>query len=94
MTDKAIKWTPQQRLAIEHRASDIVVTASAGTGKTSVLSGRCADIAADRHICPDIRSLLVLTFTKAAAGEMRSRIWAALREKFTKSQNNDFTKYI
>ncbi len=85
MAEEKIKWTEQQRRAIRQRGSDVLVTASAGTGKTAVLSGRCVDIVSDRSICPDVLSMLVLTFTEAAAEQMRSRIAEQLREAFAKS---------
>ncbi|MHC4364690.1 MAG: UvrD-helicase domain-containing protein, partial [Planctomycetota bacterium] len=74
MAGKKIRWTEAQRRAVEQRGSDVLVTASAGTGKTAVLSGRCVDIVRDKNICPDVWSILVLTFTDAAAEQMRSRI--------------------
>ena len=40
MTEKKIQWTKQQRQAIDARGSDVLVTASAGTGKTAVLSAK------------------------------------------------------
>lgn len=92
MADNNIKWTDSQHRAISHRGSDILVTASAGTGKTAVLSGRCADIVSDKAICPDIRSILVLTFTDAAAEQMRSRIAGALKEKADQQKDNAHLK--
>ncbi|MBN1804368.1 MAG: helicase-exonuclease AddAB subunit AddA [Sedimentisphaerales bacterium] len=80
MAEKKVKWTDQQRRAIKARGSDVLVTASAGTGKTAVLSGRCVDIVSDKSICPDVRNILVLTFTEAAAEQMRSRITGQLKE--------------
>jgi len=85
MAEKKIKWTEQQKRAITARGSDVLVTASAGTGKTAVLSGRCVDIVSDRAICPDIWSMLVLTFTEMAAEQMRSRIAEQLRAAFLES---------
>ncbi len=82
MAEKGIQWTDQQRRAIDARGSDVLVTASAGTGKTAVLSGRCVSIVSDRAICPDVRNVLVLTFTEAAAEQMRSRIAERLREAY------------
>jgi len=82
MAEKKIKWTQQQRRAIRARGSDVLVTASAGTGKTAVLSGRCVDIVSDKSACPDVWSILVLTFTDAAAEQMRSRIAEQLRAAF------------
>ena len=85
MAEKKIKWTEQQRRAIVARGSDVLVSASAGTGKTAVLSGRCVDIVSDKSICPDVRSILVLTFTEMAAEQMRSRIGEQLKDAFLES---------
>jgi ATP-dependent helicase/nuclease subunit A len=85
MAEKKIKWTEQQKRAITARGGDVLVTASAGTGKTAVLSGRCVDIVSDRAICPDVWSMLVLTFTEMAAEQMRSRIAEQLRSAFLES---------
>ncbi len=85
MAEKNIKWTEQQRRAIRQRGSDVLVTASAGTGKTAVLSGRCVNIVSDRTVCPDVFGLLVLTFTEAAAEQMRSRIAEQLTAEFEKT---------
>ena len=74
MAKKEIEWTDQQKRAIKRHASDVFVTASAGTGKTTVLSGRCVDIVSDKSKCPDVWSILVLTFTDAAAEQMRLQI--------------------
>ena len=87
MADKKIKWTEQQKRAITARGSDVLVTASAGTGKTAVLSGRCVDIVRDKTVCPDVFSMLVLTFTEMAAEQMRSRIAEQLRAAFLESRD-------
>ncbi len=89
MAKEKIKWTEQQRQAIGARGSDVLVSASAGTGKTAVLSGRCVDIVSDKSICPDVWSIVVLTFTEMAAEQMRSRIAEQLRAAFleTKAQH-------
>jgi len=87
MAEKQIRWTEQQKRAIVTRGSDVLVTASAGTGKTAVLSGRCVDIVRDKSICPDVWSILVLTFTDMAAEQMRSRIAEQLQAAF--EQSND-----
>jgi ATP-dependent helicase/nuclease subunit A len=79
MAEKKIRWTDQQRLAITASGSDVLVTASAGTGKTAVLSGRCIHILAGKS---DVRNFLVLTFTDAAAEQMRLRIAQQLRDAF------------
>ena len=94
MTERKIKWTDQQKRAIKARGSDILVTASAGTGKTRVLSDRCVDIVSDKSICPDVRSMLVLTFTEAAAEEMRSRITTRLRDIFLENPDNHIRRQL
>ncbi len=88
MAEKKIEWTEQQKRAISARGSDVLVTASAGTGKTAVLSGRCVDIVSDKSICPDVWSILVLTFTEAAAEQMRTRITEQLKEAFVKNRDS------
>ena len=87
MAEKKMEWTDQQKRAIDARNSDVMVTASAGTGKTAVLSGRCVNIISDKSICPDVRSILVLTFTDAAAEQMRSRIAGQLRDAFLEKRD-------
>ncbi len=83
------KWTAKQREAIETVGCNILVSAAAGSGKTSVLAERCAYLVCDApaaHRC-DVSELLVVTFTEAAAAEMRARIAAALADRYAK--NND-----
>jgi len=87
MAEKKIKWTDQQLRAIVERGSDILVTASAGTGKTAVLSGRCVSLISDKSVCPDVWSLLVLTFTNAAAEQMRLRIAEQLHQAFLQGKD-------
>jgi len=69
-------WTPEQRLAISDRGHSLIVCAAAGSGKTAVLVERIVQLV--REGCP-VERLLVVTFTNAAAGEMRLRIGEALR---------------
>ncbi len=88
MAEKKIKWTEQQKRAIGARGSDVLVTASAGTGKTAVLSGRCVDIVCDKSVCPDVWSILVLTFTDMAAEQMRSRIAERLKDAFLEKRDS------
>ena len=70
-------WTDQQRDAIEDRGHSLIVCAAAGSGKTAVLVERIVQLV--REGCP-IENMLVVTFTNAAAGEMRQRIGKALSE--------------
>lgn len=74
------QWTPSQRRAIETVGRDVLVSASAGTGKTAVLAQRCAQRVLDPRQPTDVDRLLVLTYTDAAAEEMRSRIDRTLRD--------------
>jgi len=94
MADKTVQWTQQQSQAIRARGRDVLVTASAGTGKTAVLSGRCVEIVADPGICPDVGAILVLTFTDMAAEEMRSRIAALLRQRARQTGNAHLARQV
>jgi len=82
MLEGGINWTDQQKRAIGARGSDVLVTASAGTGKTAVLSGRCVSLVSDRQSCADVLSVLVLTFTDAAAEQMRLRIAGQFKDAY------------
>ena len=64
-------WTDEQKRAIFERGSNIIVSAGAGSGKTAVLSERILEYCKSGN---DIRNVLVLTFTNAAAAEMKERI--------------------
>ena len=92
--DKPIKWTDQQARAILSRGGNIFVTASAGTGKTAVLSGRCINLISDGAVCPDVLNMLVLTFTDAAAEQMRSRIAKQLREAFHRTRDSRLARQL
>ncbi len=75
--------TAPQQEAVTTVGRSLIVSAAAGSGKTSVLAERCAYLVCDAPPAArcDVDRLLVLTFTEAAAGEMRQRIIAALRER-------------
>jgi ATP-dependent helicase/nuclease subunit A len=81
MSEKIHNWTPQQLDAIETRGRNLLVAASAGTGKTAVLVERCIRMIVDPERPIDVDRLLVVTFTDAAASEMRNRISEALRKR-------------
>ena len=72
------KWTEQQQNAIDARGSNILVSAAAGSGKTAVLVERVVNMITKERVPVD--RLLIVTFTNAAAAEMRSRISAKLNE--------------
>lgn len=73
-----VKWTNEQLQAIEEKGSNILVAAAAGSGKTAVLVERIINKIVNEKI--DIDKLLVVTFTNAAASEMRERIMKAIYE--------------
>jgi len=69
-----IKWTAEQLTAIRTIEGNVLVAASAGSGKTAVLAQRCVYLLTEAANPCNIEELLVLTYTEAAAGEMRRRI--------------------
>ncbi|MBE5862432.1 MAG: helicase-exonuclease AddAB subunit AddA [Lachnospiraceae bacterium] len=76
-----VKFTPEQRNAIDLRDCNILVSAAAGSGKTAVLTERIVNLVCDETHPVDIDRLLVVTFTSAAAAEMRERIGNKLGER-------------
>lgn len=81
-------WTKPQQNAIEARGSNILVSAAAGSGKTAVLVERVIRLITDVTLNVDVDKLLIVTFTNAAAAEMKSRIAKALL-KIIKENPND-----
>ncbi|MEA1975072.1 MAG: helicase-exonuclease AddAB subunit AddA, partial [Bacillota bacterium] len=73
-----VKWTNEQRSAFESRNQNLLLSAAAGSGKTAVLVQRIVSLIIDDKV--PINKMLIITFTKAAAGEMRERILEALSE--------------
>ena len=70
----AVTWTEEQRKVIELRDRNILVSAAAGSGKTAVLVERILSRITDPDDPVDVDELLVVTFTRAAAAQMRERI--------------------
>ena len=87
----AINWTEQQRAAIEAPVADILVTAAAGSGKTQVLTGRIL-----RRILEgqDITRLLIVTFTEAAAAEIRGRIAKVIGGELQKNPKSEKSAHL
>lgn len=84
-----VLWTEEQKQVIEVRNKNVLVSAAAGSGKTAVLVERilslvCGDQAGDRPM--DVDRLLVVTFTKAAAAEMRERVGLALEKGWKRTR--------
>ena len=71
------KWTNEQQLAIDKEGTNIIVSAGAGSGKTAVLTAR---VIRKLNNGVDIDKLLILTFTNAAAKEMKERIRSAIKK--------------
>lgn len=82
------KWTEEQLKAIETRRCNLLIAAAAGSGKTAVLVERIIRIITNEEDPVDIDRLLVVTFTSAAASEMRERIASAITKALEKSPNS------
>lgn len=74
------KWTGEQLSVINSRKQNMLVSASAGSGKTAVLTEHIISLIADEKNDTGIEDLLIVTFTRAATAEMRERISSALDE--------------
>ena len=72
------KWTSAQQAAIDDRGGALLVSAAAGSGKTAVLTERAVRLITDPEASIDADKLLIVTFTNAAAAELRARIGQAL----------------
>ena len=81
-------WTPEQRQSIDARGGSLLVSAAAGSGKTAVLVERVISLITDPLRPVDVDRLLVVTFTRAAAAEMRGRLSAALSQKMAEEPDN------
>src|SRR2546421_12344319 len=88
MSSAGKTWTAQQRSAITASGKGLLVSAAAGWGKTSVLAERCVHLICDAKPRCNVNQLLVVTFTEAAALEMKSRIESALRERLVREPAN------
>ena len=82
------KWTLEQQSVIDSRNSNLLVAAAAGSGKTAVLVERIIQMITDKENPIDIDKLLVVTFTNAAASEMRERIGDAIGKALDKNPEN------
>lgn len=82
------KWTKEQQQVICLRKRNILVSAAAGSGKTAVLVERIRQMVLDKEHPVDIDRLLVVTFTNAAAAEMRERISQALERQLKEEPGN------
>lgn len=88
----AVEWTKEQRQVIELRDRNILVSAAAGSGKTAVLVERIIKRITDEQHPVDVDRLLVVTFTNAAASEMRERIGDAIEAALEREPENHICK--
>ncbi len=84
----AEKLTAQQQLAVNNRGGNLLVSAAAGSGKTKVLVDRLLKYICDPHDPANIDDFLIITYTKAAASELRSKIAAKLSEHIAADPGN------
>lgn len=77
----SVKWTSEQQKVIDLRNRNILVSAAAGSGKTAVLVERIIRRLTEDDTPTDVDRLLIVTFTEAAAAEMKERIGAAIEKK-------------
>ncbi|CEH33037.1 helicase-exonuclease AddAB subunit AddA [Romboutsia lituseburensis] len=82
------KWTDEQQAVIDSRNCNLLVAAAAGSGKTAVLVERIIQMITDKDDPIDIDKLLVVTFTNAAASEMRERVGDAIGKALDKDPEN------
>ncbi len=86
----SMTWTEEQKQVIEARGGNLLVSAAAGSGKTAVLVERILSLITDPEHPVDVDRLLVTTFTKAAAGELKERISRALGERLLREPENEW----
>lgn len=87
------EWTDNQKKAIKARGMQVLVSAAAGSGKTAVLTERVKNILCDTTEKCSVSEILVVTFTRAAATEMRERIYKALNNaSISDKANNSYLR--
>ena len=87
-----MEYTREQELAIRLREKDILVSAGAGAGKTRVLVNRLAEMIMDPEKPVTVDRFLVMTFTNAAAEEMKERIIGELNQRLEKDRGNRYLR--
>ena len=87
-----MNWSEEQKKVIETRGCNLLVSAAAGSGKTAVLVERIIGLITDPTDPVSLDELLVMTFTRAAAEEMRERVGRALSERIELDPKNSWLK--
>lgn len=85
----SVNWTAEQQKVIDLRNRNILVSAAAGSGKTAVLVERIITMLTDEEHPIDVDQLLIVTFTEAAAAEMKERIRDAIEKKLEEHPGNE-----
>lgn len=88
-TSNEIHFTDDQQACIDTRKQDVLVSAAAGSGKTAVLVERIIQMILDEQNPIDIDELLVVTFTKAAAAQMKEKVAKAVAKRLAKEPDNE-----
>jgi ATP-dependent helicase/nuclease subunit A len=88
MQNKTLPLTPAQQSAIEARGSALLVAAAAGSGKTKVLVERLLGYVTDKNEHCDITEFLIITYTRAAANELRSKILDEISQRLAREPDN------
>ena len=83
-----LQFTPAQKRAVLARGSSVLVSAAAGSGKTRVLTERLMAYLTDPNDPADVDQFLIITFTRAAAGELRARIQDAIADRLAVEPEN------
>ncbi len=83
-----MEWTPSQKEAITYQGENILLSAAAGSGKTAVLVQRVIDKILNKENPVSVNELLILTFTEAAAKEMKKKIASAINREFLADPTN------
>ena len=81
-------WTPAQRKAIDYKGDALLLSAAAGSGKTATLTERIARLLTDENSTAEISRMLCVTFTRAAAAELRERIGRKLSQALAENPGN------
>ncbi len=82
------EWTPMQARAIAEREKTLLVSAGAGSGKTAVLTERILTSILDKNDPIDIQDMLIVTYTRLAAGELRERIGKEIKNRLMSDPGN------
>ena len=86
--ENKIEWTPAQKAAIALRPRKLLVSAAAGSGKTAVLTQRIIEELTDKESDADISRFLIVTYTRMASAELKSRISEAIRSEASRSPDS------